>query len=105
CIALTSARTTALLSPYTTLFRSRRTPRPRPRALSPRARQSLRQRALPPRAEFDPNLGAVRLWTAVERPQAGFAHLPDRIGHRRLDRKSTRLNSSHVSSSYAVFCL
>src|SRR5699024_12705972 len=23
----------------------------------------------------------------------------------RLDRKSTRLNSSHVSSSYAVFCL
>src|SRR5699024_12320823 len=25
--------------------------------------------------------------------------------HRRQDRKSTRLNSSHVSSSYAVFCL
>src|SRR5699024_11992834 len=24
---------------------------------------------------------------------------------RRLDRKSTRLNSSHVSISYAVFCL
>src|SRR5207249_9137843 len=27
----------------------------------------------------------------------------DRHGH--LDRKSTRLNSSHVSISYAVFCL
>src|SRR5699024_12637124 len=26
------------------------------------------------------------------------------IGHQR-DRKSTRLNSSHVSTSYAVFCL
>src|SRR5690606_40825489 len=26
-------------------------------------------------------------------------------GLRRLDRKSTRLNSSHVKSSYAVFCL
>src|SRR5699024_11856207 len=26
------------------------------------------------------------------------------LGHR-LDRKSTRLNSSHVSISYAVFCL
>src|SRR5699024_11377509 len=26
-------------------------------------------------------------------------------GIRRLDRKSTRLNSSHVSISYAVFCL
>src|SRR5437868_7447299 len=25
--------------------------------------------------------------------------------HRPLDRKSTRLNSSHVSISYAVFCL
>src|SRR5690349_22304372 len=26
-------------------------------------------------------------------------------GRRRLDRKSTRLNSSHVEISYAVFCL
>src|SRR5699024_12672517 len=26
-------------------------------------------------------------------------------GRKRLDRKSTRLNSSHVSNSYAVFCL
>src|SRR6267378_7218899 len=28
-----------------------------------------------------------------------------RAGHRRGDRKSTRLNSSHVEISYAVFCL
>src|SRR5690606_19373886 len=28
-----------------------------------------------------------------------------RIVHRRSDRKSTRLNSSHVKISYAVFCL
>src|SRR5699024_2603455 len=27
------------------------------------------------------------------------------LAHIRLDRKSTRLNSSHVSISYAVFCL
>src|SRR5690625_6549026 len=27
------------------------------------------------------------------------------IGHAPLDRKSTRLNSSHVAISYAVFCL
>src|SRR5207249_8894923 len=27
------------------------------------------------------------------------------VGQRILDRKSTRLNSSHVSISYAVFCL
>src|SRR5207249_3527117 len=34
--------------------------------------------------------------------------LPERAGYYlglRLDRKSTRLNSSHVSISYAVFCL
>src|SRR5207249_10292331 len=29
----------------------------------------------------------------------------DRAAHDRGDRKSTRLNSSHVSISYAVFCL
>src|SRR3712207_7343300 len=28
-----------------------------------------------------------------------------RQGHRNLDRKSTRLNSSHANISYAVFCL
>src|SRR5438034_7462277 len=28
-----------------------------------------------------------------------------RVGARRRDRKSTRLNSSHTVSSYAVFCL
>src|SRR5947209_16093374 len=34
-------------------------------------------------------------------------HLPDGLtGHGRcLDRKSTRLNSSHANISYAVFCL
>src|SRR5699024_12588143 len=31
--------------------------------------------------------------------------VPLRIVLRKLDRKSTRLNSSHVSISYAVFCL
>src|SRR3712207_8016720 len=27
------------------------------------------------------------------------------VGHREVDRKSTRLNSSHANISYAVFCL
>src|SRR3712207_8678300 len=27
------------------------------------------------------------------------------VGHRLVDRKSTRLNSSHANISYAVFCL
>src|SRR5690554_6985987 len=39
----------------------------------------------------------------------GKTHMPvfvteDMVGHK-LDRKSTRLNSSHVRISYAVFCL
>src|SRR5207249_8343590 len=32
-------------------------------------------------------------------------HFGDALLERPLDRKSTRLNSSHVSISYAVFCL
>src|SRR5690606_39615530 len=32
-------------------------------------------------------------------------HGREALGHRLLDRKSTRLNSSHVKISYAVFCL
>src|SRR5438477_7698326 len=35
-------------------------------------------------------------------PQAGWLFGPDFKG---IDRKSTRLNSSHMSISYAVFCL
>src|SRR6266511_5573072 len=35
---------------------------------------------------------------------AGLAHRHRRSGGRLRDRKSTRLNSSHVKSSYAVFC-
>src|SRR5207249_9956886 len=31
--------------------------------------------------------------------------LPPSASPRKIDRKSTRLNSSHVSISYAVFCL
>src|SRR5699024_11762262 len=31
--------------------------------------------------------------------------IPDKETQREIDRKSTRLNSSHVSISYAVFCL
>src|SRR5215813_5271813 len=41
-----------------------------------------------------------RRWTWVERAHTD----PSGSAHRR-DRKSTRLNSSHVRISYAVFCL
>src|SRR5438067_6199801 len=40
-----------------------------------------------------------------ERTVAGELIRPDGSTRQQLDRKSTRLNSSHVSISYAVFCL
>src|SRR5690606_40531351 len=49
---------------------------------------------------------------AIADPERGRRAIPDRIRLARLveppvarDRKSTRLNSSHVKKSYAVFCL
>src|SRR5690606_40510271 len=52
-----------------------------------------------PRFRESPLLGDLeRLWAVGRRPQAH-----GRSAER--DRKSTRLNSSHVKISYAVFCL
>src|SRR5690606_41872374 len=82
------------LFPYTTLFRSHLQPA-RPRG----------QRAAPQPGR----LGAVRRPRAAD---AGDGDGPDgavvpvRVLVLQLpDRKSTRLNSSHVKISYAVFCL
>src|SRR5438067_4259284 len=41
----------------------------------------------------------------VPQPALALTHGVDGGTGRPLDRKSTRLNSSHVSISYAVFCL
>src|SRR5690349_23120697 len=73
------------LFPYTTLFRSLRG------ALLPRARPGAGAPA-PGGAR-----GAARLRLAGQRARAEERD--------RADRKSTRLNSSHVEISYAVFCL
>src|SRR3989442_8601993 len=78
------------LFPYTTLFRSlfRYSGRPVQGGPRPHAADSV-QRARNP----DDLL--------PETAPRGF----DRPGIERRDRKSTRLNSSHVRISYAVFCL
>src|SRR3712207_8569813 len=70
------------LFPYTTLFRSYRTILVAPRP------------------------GGALTWacTSLETPHGPASVRWDRDGHR-LDRKSTRLNSSHANISYAVFCL
>src|SRR5207249_11001752 len=87
---------TASLFPYTTLFRSARRARPggggyRPLGELPAGRQG-------PRARRAGTVGAVR--RRARGPVLLHAREP-----RPQDRKSTRLNSSHVSISYAVFCL
>src|SRR5256885_7058467 len=73
------------LFPYTTLFRSRRSP---DRAHHRHAAHIAGQ--LDDRARRLPS--AARLLSA-------------RAADLQLDRKSTRLNSSHLVISYAVFCL
>src|SRR5690349_23321030 len=85
------------LFPYTTLFRSDAVFRV---GLQPEAA-----------ADLDPDLGVgvAHGVDAVAGAEAGVAAVgrdPVAAGHRRAqDRKSTRLNSSHVEISYAVFCL
>src|SRR5690349_22833115 len=78
------------LFPYTTLFRSGGLDREdRPAA----GRAGLRQRQVPHRV------------LAVRVAGAGVEHLAVARLTLQEDRKSTRLNSSHVEISYAVFCL
>src|SRR5437773_7988667 len=54
-------------------------------------------------ARLGPRLSeAARTWLAAARSETGRDG--SALG-RHLDRKSTRLNSSHITISYAVFCL
>src|SRR3712207_8902396 len=71
------------LFPYTTLFRS------------------LRHELLQVAAQDGPGAVEARLYCRLGQLEHG-----GRLGGREaLDRKSTRLNSSHANISYAVFCL
>src|SRR5690554_7395350 len=86
------------LFPYTTLFRSVRRARRRYDAESRRAALFGER----PRARSELGLDPLSERAAVE------YHSPRdrvRLAARVRDRKSTRLNSSHVRISYAVFCL
>src|SRR5207249_9070863 len=87
------------LFPYTTLFRSRS-----PGQDAPGRKESLlgRRSRGRPRKHRRVILGAgTRRRPRRRRKSAGC----DPTGRLSTDRKSTRLNSSHVSISYAVFCL
>src|SRR5688572_31495959 len=85
------------LFPYTTLFRSRRHG---PHGGNARSVHRARRR-LQPGAELARERRAER---RDDGAVAARGDPPPRLGAR-LDRKSTRLNSSHSQISYAVFCL
>src|SRR5437868_12890720 len=58
-----------------------------------------------PRATLPSQAASALRSTRVIRPSPPPCPRPDRVERSAEDRKSTRLNSSHVSISYAVFCL
>src|SRR5690349_23972625 len=79
------------LFPYTTLFRSGR------------GQQRLHQGAATrPRASRSSN---ARTESGNRSAAGPITDPPRSVGDGSRDRKSTRLNSSHVEISYAVFCL
>src|SRR5690606_40168683 len=88
-LRLTSVTT---LFPFTTLFRSREHPVPRGRQRDGLGRLS----------RGGPALLGCTACPVLGRPQSKSN--PTRAPEA-ADRKSTRLNSSHVKISYAVFCL
>src|SRR5690606_40169303 len=84
------------LFPSTPLFRSRQQPQVQVQPAQPQVQ------VLPPQGGIQPT---------IERAQQPQVHV-EQMGQPRIeyqqaqeDRKSTRLNSSHVKISYAVFCL
>src|SRR3712207_7463967 len=83
------------LFPYTTLFRSSHRALRKVTAERLAACGALLALALAP---------GLRRGREAQHRQAGMV-VQDRVEVSTLDRKSTRLNSSHANISYAVFCL
>src|SRR3712207_7983477 len=86
------------LFPYTTLFRSRRDP-----VLCPDRRRLADHHGavLPPARVMIARNDETKTGRREEARRRGG----EAVASSSLDRKSTRLNSSHANISYAVFCL
>src|SRR5439155_20409547 len=85
------------LFPYTTLFRS-----------PPRSKLRIPLSGVPVSEGWDSWGGPwlAKLEKGSKSPKKDYRNIHDHDRQRRgKDRKSTRLNSSHVAISYAVFCL
>src|SRR5438045_7884270 len=59
----------------------------------------------PPRSTLFPYTTLFRSWHCTTPESESRSHPPASSSSRCQDRKSTRLNSSHLGISYAVFCL
>src|SRR5699024_12651941 len=96
CSCLVRPPPSSTLCPYTTLFRSR------PPSLKHKRRKPFKVSVPNPSLHFystDPSMSPSSPSVPDPSMLSGFGTEGDE------DRKSTRLNSSHVSISYAVFCL
>src|SRR5437773_7739905 len=90
------------LFPYTTLFRSQLRA-----AIEDSLRSYRREYEQYYQAHAKPDSPAMRdpNPTVVLVPGVGMFSFGKSKAEARIDRKSTRLNSSHITISYAVFCL
>src|SRR5690606_40373185 len=85
--------------PYTTLFRSK--PQPSYGNILKEIEPILLLKSTRKERIFSKKFGKNCLISRLEK-QCPILICPKKLG---IDRKSTRLNSSHVKISYAVFCL
>src|SRR5438067_7419546 len=92
---------TTTLFPYTTLFRSPTLSEVAPKPKRPGSDKAHELRL----AERMARLGTETAFEVLVKAKALEAKGRDIVHLEIGDRKSTRLNSSHVSISYAVFCL
>src|SRR5688572_31863396 len=97
-------RPRSTLFPYTTLFRSRKCLRLWLWRDGSRKRLSSVEVPIRTRGSFSQTLCELYRWTFVAVPKLVLV-VSRKVRHTLLDRKSTRLNSSHSQISYAVFCL
>src|SRR5439155_2276840 len=103
-ISITPTTSNSSIFPYTTLFRSRTMAHES--SLNFRYPQRMGQRT---RQEFMPinphDRDRELSFSEITKEIGTNSATGDNPRHPLADRKSTRLNSSHVATSYAVFCL
>src|SRR5439155_26846722 len=69
------------------------------------ARPPRHRRRPPSRSPSRQRRRRAHIERSAQRPASCSAPRAETVGYSSEDRKSTRLNSSHVAISYAVFCL